>query len=92
VTPAAIPSLPRGVRLHHDRLRGAEVLLGPERALMLDPVGAAVLAEVDGRRSVGAIAAVLARRYDAPEDAIRADIAEFLGDLADRRLVDLDDG
>ena len=47
MTPADPPFLPRGVRLHQDLVRGVPVLLGPETALMLDPVGQAVLAEVD---------------------------------------------
>ena len=38
------PVLPRGVRLHDDRVRGTKVLLGPETALMLDEIGAAIIA------------------------------------------------
>ena len=46
--PAAIPALPRGVRLHHDRVRGGWVLLAPERAVTLDTIAHAILSEVDG--------------------------------------------
>lgn len=89
MTPAAIPILPRGVRLHHDKVRRAEVLLGPETALMLDQIGAVILKEVDGRRSVVEIAGDLATRFGAPEDQVGADVAEFLQGLADKRLVDV---
>ncbi|SPH17246.1 Coenzyme PQQ synthesis protein D [Defluviimonas aquaemixtae] len=92
MTPTAIPVLPRGVRMQFDRVRRTDVLLGPERALMLDQIGAAILKEVDGLRSVEVIAGDLARRFGAPEDQVRADVADFLGDLADKRLVDLTDG
>ncbi|MGB3316694.1 MAG: pyrroloquinoline quinone biosynthesis peptide chaperone PqqD [Albidovulum sp.] len=92
MTPAAIPTLPRGVRLHHDRVRRAEVLLGPETALMLDQIGAVILKEIDGSRSVARITGDLAARFGAPEDQVSADVAEFLQDLADKRLVDLTDG
>ncbi len=37
------PLLPRGVRLHDDRVRGVPVLLGPERAVILDAIGQAIL-------------------------------------------------
>lgn len=89
MTPADRPFLPRGVRLHQDRVRGVPVLLGPETALMLDPVGQAVLAEVDGRRDVAAISAALAERYAAPVEMIEADVIEFLDDMAARRLVEV---
>jgi pyrroloquinoline quinone biosynthesis protein D len=68
------------------------VLLGPETALMLDQIGAVILKEIDGRRSVAAIAGDLARRFGAPKDQVGADVAEFLQDLAEKRLVDLTDG
>lgn len=84
-----VPVLPRGVRLHEDRVRDCMVLLGPERALMLDETGSAILRAVDGTRSMAGIAQDLAERYNAPPDAVRADVERFLTDLAARRLVDL---
>jgi pyrroloquinoline quinone biosynthesis protein D len=89
MTPATVPHLPRGVRLHHDKVRGTMVLLAPERALMLDEVGAAILCRVDGVAGVGGIADALARDYDAPVEEVTADVAEFLSGLARERLVDL---
>jgi pyrroloquinoline quinone biosynthesis protein D len=83
-----VPSLPRGVRLHDDRVRGVPVLLGPERALILDEIGAAILAEVDGTRSIGAITDRLAARYMAPRDEIAGDVRAFLDDLRAQGLID----
>ena len=82
------PVLPRGVRLHWDRVRETWTLLAPERAILLDDAGHAILAEVDGARSVAEIAARLAERFAAPVDEILADTREFLAGLAERRLVD----
>lgn len=83
------PALPRGVRLYFDKVRGAWTLLAPERAIRLDAAGKAILGEVNGERSVGEIAALLAERFSAPAEEILGDTREFLGGLADRRLVDL---
>lgn len=85
----AIPYLPRGVRRHFDRVRGRAVLLGPERALMLDPIGDAILGELDGTRSEAQIAAGLAERYGAPLEAVKSDVHEFLSGLAEKRLVEM---
>lgn len=87
--PSDIPSLPRGVRLHHDRVRGSWVLLAPERAVMLDATAHAILSRVDGQRSFGEITAELAEGYDAPPEAIAGDAAGFLGALRDRRFLEL---
>ncbi|MEM0924035.1 MAG: pyrroloquinoline quinone biosynthesis peptide chaperone PqqD [Pseudomonadota bacterium] len=83
-----VPFLPRGVRRHFDKVRGCAVLLGPERALMLDEISDAILGAVDGERGLTAICTVLAETYDAPLDVIRPDTEAFLADLAGKRLLD----
>ncbi|MEL7211111.1 MAG: pyrroloquinoline quinone biosynthesis peptide chaperone PqqD [Pseudomonadota bacterium] len=89
MSPDAIPTLPRGVRTYFDKVRNVPVLLGPERVLMLDQIGDAVLNEVDGKSSITAISARLAAKYNAPEAAIKADVTEYLVDLANKGLVDM---
>ncbi|WP_299672032.1 pyrroloquinoline quinone biosynthesis peptide chaperone PqqD [uncultured Roseobacter sp.] len=84
-----IPALPRGVRLHRDRVRGTWVLLAPERAVTLDQIGHAILSEVDGHRSFGEITQALADRYSAPVEQIRDDSASFLTALRNRRFLDV---
>lgn len=87
--PEAIPFLPRGVRIHRDAVRDTWVLLAPERAVMLDETAHAILSQLDGRKSLRAIAASLAARYQAPEEQIAKDAAGFLAALHHRRFVDL---
>ena len=82
-----IPYLPRGVRLADDRVRGIRVLQAPERAMQLDPIGDAILSELDGARSMGAIIRDLAARYGAPEDQVAGDVRDFLTGLIERRMV-----
>ncbi|PWE31219.1 pyrroloquinoline quinone biosynthesis peptide chaperone PqqD [Maritimibacter sp. 55A14] len=89
MTPGDTPLLPRGVRLHFDRVREGWVLLAPERAIRLDAIGHAILSRVDGTRSLGQIAADLAEAFDAPVDDVTRDSAEFLDALAERRIVEV---
>ena len=84
-----VPILPRGVRLHHDRVRETWVLLAPERAVTLDQVGHAILSEIDGERSFGEITGSLAEKYGAPLKQIVEDSAGFLRALRDRRFLEV---
>src|SRR5690606_13966298 len=90
ISGAAVPYLPRGVRLHDDRVRGIRVLLAPERVVQLGPGGHANLSELDGKRSLAEVIETLCTRYDAPPEQIEGDVQEFLRDLMDRRMVFLD--
>lgn len=83
----SVPHLPRGVRLHHDRIRNTHVLLAPERAFDLDDIALEVLRLVDGQRSIREIAGALAARYDAEQGVIEADVIDMLNGLANRRIV-----
>ena len=85
----AIPYLPRGVRLHFDKVRDTWVLLAPERAITLDQVGQAILSELDGTRSFGQITDDLAAKYNAPKDQIVQDSTGFLKALRDRRFLEV---
>lgn len=85
--PDDVAFLPRGVRTHHDKVRGAEVLLGPERVLMLDHVGVAVLGQLDGVASLRGVSETLAGIYDAPLDVIEPDVVAFVQDLRDKGMV-----
>lgn len=89
MTPDSRPYLPRGVRLHQDKVRDCPVLLGPEVALILDPIGEVILTEIDGKRPISQIAQELGQRFSAPEQEIAADMIEFLQDLVARRLVEV---
>ncbi|MDP5217027.1 pyrroloquinoline quinone biosynthesis peptide chaperone PqqD [Ruegeria sp. 2205SS24-7] len=84
-----VPALPRGVRLHFDKVREKWVLLAPERAVTLDQIGHAILSEVDGARSFGQITRALSEKYDAPVDQIAEDSSGFLDALRNRRFLDV---
>ncbi len=83
------PFLPRGVRLKWCAVREGWFLLAPERAIRLDPVGAAILTALDGERDFAAVTATLAADFDAPQERIAADARRFLADLMDRRMVEV---
>jgi pyrroloquinoline quinone biosynthesis protein D len=80
----AIPKLWKLARLDYDTVRQRPVLLYPEGAVLLNDTGKAILELVDGRRSVGEIAAILSERY---RSDVTADVAEYLSHLAERELI-----
>ena len=86
---AGVPTLPRGVRMHFDKVRDTWVLLAPERTIMLDAIGHAILSELDGKRSITEIAEGLAAKYNAPLEQISKDCNRFLGTLHERRFLDV---
>jgi pyrroloquinoline quinone biosynthesis protein D len=88
LSPDDVPRLPRGVRMRFDGVRGAHVLLAPERTFDLDQNAVAVLSLVDGARSIRAIAEALAAQYDAPRSVIEPDVITMLNGLAEKRVLD----
>lgn len=77
-----VPAFRRGVRLRHDTVRGAWVLLAPEKLFMPDETALEILKLVDGQRAIGAIIDDLVARFDAPREQIAADVIAALEDLA----------
>ncbi len=88
LTDDARPVLLRGVRTHWDAVRGTWVLLAPERAMALDEIGAAILAETDGETPFGQIVERLAAKYNAPAEQIATDARRFLAGLIERRMAE----
>jgi pyrroloquinoline quinone biosynthesis protein D len=85
----AIPAFNRGFRLRHDQVRGAWVVLAPERLFLLDEPAVEVLKLVDGARSIPAIVDELAIKYDAPRELIAADVQAMLQDLVEKGAIRL---
>lgn len=85
---SARPALLSGVRPKYDPVRGAWVLLAPERMLKLDAIGHAILSEVDGETSFAEIVGRLAAKYDAPPEQIAADARSYLVSLIERRMAE----
>jgi len=84
LAPTDRPSLPRGVRIQADKVRGGMVLLAPEKAIQLDPIGEAILSRVNGKASFDEIISDLAETYAAPKDQIGTDVQRFLVGLRAR--------
>jgi pyrroloquinoline quinone biosynthesis protein D len=83
-----VPRLPRGVRLHFDKVRQAHVLLAPERAFNIGDTAVMVLKLVDGSRTIASIAAALAAQFDADPAVIERDIIVMLDELRGKRVVE----
>ncbi|XBO38860.1 pyrroloquinoline quinone biosynthesis peptide chaperone PqqD [Alsobacter sp. KACC 23698] len=93
-TPAPIPDdarpkLAKGLRLKHDEVRKAWVLLAPERVIQPNPVAAEILKRCDGERTLSAIVDDLAGAFAAPRDRIDADVRALLSDMAAKRMITL---
>ena len=82
------PRLPRGVRLHHDAVRGGWTILAPERVLETDAVGAEILKRCDGVATLTEIVDDLAGAFDADRADIERDVRAFLADLAEKRMLE----
>ena len=82
-----IPKLPRGVRLHWDRVREVWVLLAPERMFVLDDIALEIVKCCDGKASVAASADDLSARFEAPRDTVAKDVIILLQDFADKGVV-----
>lgn len=79
-----VPKLAAGVKFRFDQVRGAWVLLAPERLFQPDEIAVEILKLVDGQRTLGGITDALAVRFQAPRAVIAADVATLLQDLGDR--------
>jgi pyrroloquinoline quinone biosynthesis protein D len=72
-----VPVLRRGFRFQWEPAQGCHVLLYPEGMIKLNDSAGAILAEVDGQRSIGAIVADLGARFPDVQ-GIAEDIMVFL--------------
>ncbi len=86
---AVVPAFGIGVKFRFDEVRGAWIVLAPERLFLPDEQAVEILKLVDGRRSLGAIVDDLAARYQAPHELIANDVATMLRDLADKGVIRL---
>ncbi|HET8849065.1 MAG: pyrroloquinoline quinone biosynthesis protein PqqD [Marinobacter sp. 34-60-7] len=74
-----IPRLRRGFRFQWEPVQNSHVLLYPEGMVKLNGSASAILAEVDGTRSVAAIVAALEQQYP-QAGPLAGDVEEFLGE------------
>jgi len=83
-----VPVLRRGFRFQWEPAQDCHVLLYPEGMVKLNGSAAAILAGVDGVRSVAAIVAGLRERFPEAGD-IETDILEFLEVARERFWIEL---
>jgi pyrroloquinoline quinone biosynthesis protein D len=81
------PKLASHVRLKIDAPTGDPILLYPEGVLILNSTAHEIAKHCTGEKTVGEIVRLLAEEFDAPEDVLRADIFENLGDLRQKNLL-----
>jgi pyrroloquinoline quinone biosynthesis protein D len=89
VTEQQVPAYAPGVRMRHDTVRGAWVVLAPERLFTPDEHAVEILKLVDGQRNIGAIVDDLAQRFAAPRELIATDVTAMLTDLAEKGAIRL---
>lgn len=80
------PKVAGRARMRYDKTRACQVLLLPERVVMLGESAAEILGLCDGRRRVAEIVAELKRRY--PEADLEADVLEFLEEAVERKWLE----
>lgn len=84
------PCLCRGVRIMHNEAQGGWLLLAPERVFKADVVTAEIVNRCTGKMSIAAIVDELANLFTgAPRERIHDDVVALLGDLAEKRLLEL---
>ena len=88
VGPGSRPRLAARARMRLDRRTGHTVLLYPERGLVLNTVGQAVLELCAADHTVEDIVGLLSARYAGDAVKVRTDVLAFLQQLADRGLLE----
>ncbi|GAA3141883.1 pyrroloquinoline quinone biosynthesis peptide chaperone PqqD [Streptomyces rectiviolaceus] len=73
------PALARSVILRHDQVRGVDLLVLPERVVVLRGSAGSIVELCDGEREVAAIVEELERRH--PGAAVADDVPRFLAAL-----------
>lgn len=82
---AATPRLATKAMLRHDSVRGVELLLLPERVVLLNKSGAAILGLCDGSRTVRQVVDQLEQDFEATD--LVNDVMTFLKDARGRGWV-----
>lgn len=90
IAPSVKPRLPRGVRLVHNEAQGGWILLAPERVFKADAIAHEILKRCTGEATLEQIVDELAKAFaGAPRERIHEDVVKLIGDLADKRLLEL---
>ena len=81
------PKLAPKTKLRLDPKTGKYILLYPEKGLLLNPTGAAILKLCTGEQTLSAIIAALAVEFPGDASALQGEVLAFVQGLLDRGLV-----
>ena len=81
------PKLAPKTKLRLDPKTGKYILLYPEKGLLLNPTGAAILKRCDGQQSLAVIIAALATEFQSDADVLGGEVLGFVQGLLDRGLL-----
>ena len=81
------PKLAPKTKLRLDPKTGKYILLYPEKGLLLNPTGAAILKLCSGEQPLSAIIATLAAEFQSDPELLRVEVLSFVQGLLDRGLL-----
>ena len=81
------PKLAPKTKLRLDPKTGKYILLYPEKGLLLNPTGAAILKLCNGEQSLQAIVATLTVEFQSDSAKVSAEVLSFVQGLLDRGLL-----
>ncbi|MEP7051043.1 MAG: pyrroloquinoline quinone biosynthesis peptide chaperone PqqD [Pseudomonadota bacterium] len=81
------PRLAGKAKLRHDPKTGKYILLYPEKGLLLNATGAAILTRCTGQQTLSEIVAALALEFQSDEAKVTAEVLTFVQGLLDRGLI-----
>lgn len=81
------PKLSPKTKLRLDPKTGKYILLYPEKGLLLNPTGAAILRQCSGEHTLSEIIAVLALEFQSEATVLQPEVLSFVSGLLDRGLL-----
>jgi pyrroloquinoline quinone biosynthesis protein D len=81
------PRLAAKTKLRLDAKTGKHILLYPEKGLLLNPTGAAILALCTGEQTLSAIVMALAAQFQTEPGRLEPEVLSFVQGLLDRGLL-----
>ena len=81
------PRLAAKAKLRLDVKTGKHVLLYPEKGLLLNPTGTAILQQCTGQQTLSQIVAALAEKFQTEPARLEPEVLAFVQGLLDRGLL-----
>jgi len=81
------PKLAAKAKLRLDQKTGKYILLYPEKGLLLNPTGAAILKRCDGEQSLAQIIGALVLEFQSEPAKVEVEVLAFVKGLLDRGLL-----